>query len=374
MSVRAGELAETNGVKLGNGRVNLKLDAMLGYEANPNRLPAPPVAGDLYSNITPALDYKSSTSSTDLGANLYGNFRNYFGLLGVFAPRLGAELGLQGTFNKSGAVVFSLANTVGRYNDPIVSSAGTRDHVANKTVVGMNIKPGGGALEVNLGYNFLYDVYDTESYLDQIAHEPSAEIRWSFFPKTALYFLASYRLASYRAGATTFVPLTLGITGNFTSKLSAELAAGWSQSVDNIETNLPITGIARVQYSPTPSMRFKLGFEREFIPVAGFGFSEDNQFRFEYSQIIGARISIALGASFNLQSFGASNIVGLTLAAGTRADQFATADASVDIKVLPWLTASIYEALEMRRSAGGTGYNDPSYTHNDTSLRLTFHY
>lgn len=373
ISARSGKLADTNGIKLGKGRLHLSLDAISGFESNPARINTN-TSSDVYLSVRPAADFKSRTDDTQLGAKLSASFRNYLGIQVKQAARITGELGLDGSFNRTGKVTLKIGNTVGRYSDPLPGGGASRDHFANRANVRVGLKPGGGALVFNLGYDFLFDTYDNEPNLDQLAHEPSAEVRWSFFPKTSLYFLASYRLSSFRNGNISFVPLTLGLLGNLTSKFSVELAGGWSQPVDRVETGLPVTGALRLQYSPSASMRLKVGFERVFLPVAGFGHSENNRLRLEYSHIIGSRISLTLGGGFNLQTFGASNISGLSINAGARKDQFATADASLDFRLTPWLTITLYEALEIRSSTGGTGFQDPSYLHNDIYLRFAFHY
>ena len=142
----------------------------------------------------------------------------------------------------------------------------------------LTLRPGGRALEFDFGYLFYWQQYDADSLDDQHRHGGVFEARWKFFPKTAFVFRGEVtRFIPFEDGEGGFagtrggtpIAVTAGAVGQVTAKLSAELTAGYGDTLSD-DPNLSIRGPignAILTYDFTPSTSLSIGYRRHIQPI-----------------------------------------------------------------------------------------------------------
>jgi hypothetical protein len=180
-------------------------------------------------------------------------------------------------------------------------------NVGNANLV---LRPGGGALEVRLGYSNRLSLYDDLPQSQR--HGVAFETLWKFFPKTALVFNAdlSFFSAENQAGALDTLRsspynITLGLRGQLTQRLTAELAAGLGDSLtwntdffSDLATTNQRTVIARVMlaYAIFDSSEIAAGYDRTIVPIIQLNsYSVDSPY---------LRLKVGIGPRLNFQALG----------------------------------------------------------------------
>lgn len=98
------------------------------------------------------------------------------------------------------------------------------------------VAPGGGLLDMRLGYDFSATVFEDSLYtsLTSLQHQISLRGRWRFLPRTALIFDGTQGFISYPNGGfkTDSHPLRtqLGVNGLITNSFALLAEAGWGAS------------------------------------------------------------------------------------------------------------------------------------------------
>lgn len=148
----------------------------------------------------------------------------------------------------------------------------------NRLEARVTLRPGGRALEFDIGYLSYFQQYDDDTLDDQQRHGGVFEARWKFFPKTAFVVRGEVtRFVPFEAGSGgssgtrggTPISFTVGAVGQVTTKLSAELTAGYGDTLsddDDLSIRGPV-GNAIVTYQFTPSTSFSVGYRRRIQPI-----------------------------------------------------------------------------------------------------------
>ena len=195
----------------------------------------------------------------------------------------------------------------------------------NKAKVGLGIKPGGGQLRLNLGYQNIFENYSGESLkaLNALDHEFSLNIELEFLPKTAWYLFGSYSMHDYydwklsdtnsrriSPSDPSSSPLRVitGLYGRITGRFSLNGSVGYgntfnaSDTLENYNMLLAkLEGI--VKFSERTQLKF--GFERDFRPLVTYAWRADNKPYLELKQwFVSDQIKLYLYFAYSFVQYG----------------------------------------------------------------------
>lgn len=380
-----------DGLKVGPGRLRLGIDAEGRYDsmvgagsfgilgggdssANPGD-----GVGKLRGNLNldvPGQNYKLTlTGGVD--------WNQYFGLF-VNTSAL-SFLGANGAFglnvNPNGAVGFELTDGFSRSDrttNPIFGLGVIS--LSNNLRGRLRLKPGGGALEGGLSFDYIADRFTPQASLaddsgatgvgacpgnDPTCDPTKARVynadtlrfgidgKWRLLPKTGITFESTFALRSYPNAdpSVTNVPATplralLGFGTLLTTRLSFNVKAGY-QGMFFSDTAVAAlhTWLAQGElgYRLTETLQLRGGYVRSFDPVGGqliyFGNNRIfGDFRAQFSRLV-----LAAGASFDVISFGGVLRQDVAFAVNGRADY----------NVTDWMRVGGGLAFNTRSSSSG---------------------
>ncbi|MCA9554381.1 MAG: hypothetical protein KC933_30375 [Myxococcales bacterium] len=257
------------------------------------------------------------------------------------------------------------------------------------------LRPGGRALELDLGYGIEASIYNfsrtdgTNTQTSQIPygfiHSGIFEARWKFFPKTAFvfhadvgYFTASNQGAAVSTYSALPLHIYLGAIGQVTTRLNAEITVGDGDTLSseggNFTTRGPI-GTAILTYAFNSTTNLSLGYRRTIQPeVIVNSYSSDAPFvRFKAG--IGGRLVLSLFGEYQFRKYARSG----TLTNGERINAgVAMADARVEYWFFPWLNAAISYRLQMQNPSTVTDEANnillQDFVRHQAFLSVGFHY
>lgn len=289
----------TTGFPIGEkSRIHTELSVGAGYDSNPLRndealgqQPDP----DGRVLVRPGVVVAVPGSSVRFGLGAHASIFQYFGLSNTNQrgnTQIGADANLDFALgSKSSVVGFSLSNTFVRtpsYFDQVGTIGADEVKLkqwANQGVARLTLRPGGGALEFDLGYTNTLNLYDE---LDKsMQHGAIFETRYKFLPKTAAVFHADFTVfevlgefenASIPTRPSTPYNITLGLVGQLTSRISVDVAAGFGDSLTwDLDQGLfsELTDTNRRTFIANAGGRYEfsegsfvgLGYSRRIIPI-----------------------------------------------------------------------------------------------------------
>ncbi len=149
------------------------------------------------------------------------------------------------------------------------------DRNLNEVGFRLRIKPGGGRLELQIGYAFGIDLWEVDALkpYDNFYHHSTIRLLWKFLPKTAVYIQGDNVAYQYRNPNAGVIrpegyPLRViaGLNGLLTAKLSFDLYAGYANGFYQAGPS-PNTGIAGVSltWRPYALSSGTLSYRHDFI-------------------------------------------------------------------------------------------------------------
>jgi len=183
------------------------------------------------------------------------------------------------------------------------------------------LRPGGRALEFDLGYGLLLNGYDDLPV--GTTHSGIFEARWKFFPKTAFLFHADvgYFNPTNQTETTTFTAIPLhvyfGAIGQVTSRLNAEVTLGYGDTLSdgggNFTTRGPIGNIIAT-YNFSDATSLSVGYRRTVMPeVVVNSYSADMPF-LKFQLGLFGRLRLSLYGDYQYRRYGRSARGDLTAA------------------------------------------------------------
>lgn len=157
------------------------------------------------------------------------------------------------------------------------------------------IHPGGGALDISLGYLFNIVFFDDFTDGNYLSHDMQLRASWRFYPKTMAFLEASGSLRDWNSSPKfggTFVDsnnlrVAAGLSGFFTKRLATLVKVGYGNSFhDEGKSFSHVIGQAELQYKITRGVLLAGGFLRDFRNSFFSNFYAENrsylrgQFRF----------------------------------------------------------------------------------------------
>lgn len=370
-----------NGIKVGDGRLHPSLAlegrydslAVVGSFSGGS-------AGDVIVHVVPGLRLELPSDSVALDLNVKGDYNDY---TGAVANTTGLSFfGLQGDmtadFNRRGKFAFQLGDRIVRSDrtNSLAFGVGVLS-TYNDAHARATMRPGGGAIEFGLAYDFAFENFDTRFGASPAASEVSnsnylnnsgeLDFRWRFLPKTALVADLSYGVRTYLTEASNVgsspIRVMAGFAGLITPRVSLSLKGGYGYSnlTSGTNFNSPI-GQAEVGYSFSELTTAHLGYVRSFESVpSAFGFYSDDRVYADLTAQFMTKLMTTLYAGYDYLNFG-----------GQQFDTNLGVTASLDYAVGSWFKVGAGYGLTNRGSnKGGSGYN---YTRHEVFVRTTATY
>jgi len=242
---------EGDGIKLGDRLVlHLGVGAQLRYDSNVFYESTNPTQA-LVLQLTPNFALSTRPASRDgqphkfdfrlSGGLNYNEFVAYSGNTSNRPPRqFNVNAGAAATILPTGPVTLDLFDNYVRMSYPPYQKT-TFNYNADVNELGtrLRIKPGGGRLELQLGYTFgiyLWETKAQETY-NLFYHHSNIRLLYKFLPKTSVYLMADNIAYQYQSSATdrqafdrpNGYPLRIvaGLNGLLTSKLTFDVYGGY---------------------------------------------------------------------------------------------------------------------------------------------------
>jgi hypothetical protein len=382
--------AAADGFKVGSGRLQTSLEAETHHVVNPGYLYDHPPK-DVYFVVRPkaVLELPSDALALKLSADF--EYRKYMGLdlpgtanLSTMAGHLGGSLHV----NKDGAVGLRVNELFTRQADTgNETSSFLLLHLTNDLGVGLDYRPGGGALVVTADYSLWYDHYDRNQQalvspgaLDNLSHRPSLRFTWKFLPRTGLFveglgILTSYPGGSYNAfglrvaknPSTNLLLVYAGLVGAVTSRINALLKVGYGDTFST-DRYRSVAGQAELEYLLSDSGRMRLGYQRTVTPTSFFSWVAIDRTYLTATQLLWGSTEISLSLEYSHLYYGLG-----VIAPSRRTDDAVTGSFGVEHHFRGWLSLALFERLDRRMSAwrapNGTKVG---YLQNDVFLRVIF--
>ncbi len=349
--------AEVRGQGLGfpvtpKARLHVGIDTSIGYDTNPFRAPAgvpgQTVLADAKAAFRPGLELNvpGSNYAFDLRGGVH--IVQFFGTEGSANSRFGGDVGAGLMLGSGRSVVgFELIENLTRTPSFFAFGSAARPQATgstgpsgfanigadeyalaqwyNRGLANFVLRPGGGALEVRLGYGNEINAYDDTATAGGTIGNPTAirhlfnfETKLRFLPRTALVLGADLSLfgTNNNGGVTreaTPINASVGVQGQLTERLQLSLRAGYSDALvwnsgyfsggeadTNIRTPLFIVG---VDYD-LGSVALGLGYVRNVRPIIFSDAFVVDAFRAKVQWAPGnGRLVLTLGGQAEIRTF-----------------------------------------------------------------------
>ncbi len=406
------------GVKIGDGRLHLQLDLQGRYDTFATLDAANNPVGDFLFDIRPGLklNIPSPIFAFDLAADADGIlYANNPGL-----DRILADGALAIGINRAGVVGLDIADQFNRSdNNTMVALPFAIISDFNDAGAKLGIRPGGGALAIEPGYDFIYEHFEPAStggftvcssgtplcdpslasLMDFYEHKVSLNLRWRFLPKTALLLGGDYIFVNYLnagAGPSANAPMdivdgTVGVAGLLTSRVEIVLKAGYAQTllgasdaaIPGLVTsgeNRTFIGQAQIGYLFSETGNLKVGVVRLLNPAPTLlSDYTDTRPYLAFRWLLAGRLTLHLDASYDIFNY---QLDSEGSPAG-RTDGSLRIDVGPEFEILRWLrVAAGYDFTDLQSTDpaafgayhtssifGGAGYNN-----HEVYLRVTLAY
>jgi Putative beta-barrel porin 2 len=351
---------------------------------------------DILFHVRPGLRLAAPGSRLDFDANAALDWTRYTGWLGATTSQLsylGATAGATLEVGKGGPLTFHVGeqfNRSDRTTNPAIG-LGTLTN-ANTLGASLTARPGGGAIEATLGYDFALESYqsynpntgagaggdannDPSQYskFSNQTHKVELNSRWRFLPKTAVILDGSWAFRVYDSSsvnvATSPLRVEAGLAGLLTEKVRITLRAGWMKMFAASGSEFQsVIGLGEVGWNPTETAGLTLGLSRSAEPVSStYGWYDDWRAYLQGRIALGGRAQLTGGARIDRIAFADPATAG----AANRTDTQAALDLAVDVEVMRLLHVLGGTTVTSRSSSAGGYY---TYSRAEAWLKLQFSY
>ena len=359
----------TSGFPIGEkSRIHTTFETGVGFDSNRDRFDDDPDGtrddgqlSDWRAIFRPGLEIDVPGSSFRLNLRSMLTITQFFGTGQTTADTsYGGSIGLSTQLGSEQSIVsFKLENELVRTptlfdeSGTIASDERRFRQWFNDGSARLTLRPGGRALELDLGYRnrlSLYDADGDDGLPQGQQHGGIFEARWRFLPKTVLLFhgdVSTYIVGNdssnplFRTSEGLPIHVYVGAIGQVTSRLQAELTAGYGDTLtedSNRGVRGPI-GSAILKYAVTESINISGGYRRTIEPtVVLSAYSSDAAF-LQFQSIFFGRLLFSAFGQYELRSFADLPGVG-GLSNGSSAN-LVIADARTEYWFFEWLRASL---------------------------------
>jgi hypothetical protein len=360
-------LAQTTGVGFPIGeksRIHTNLDLGVGFDSNPDRYDegGDDDVSDWKALIRPGLAVNVPGSSLSFDMRTQLSINQYFGIGTAADTTFGALIGAKlRAGQQDSAVGFQLdeilVRTPATIDDlgSVASDERRFKEWANRLQALLTLRPGGGALEFDVGYFNELSYFD-ENLPDSGRHGGIFEAKLRFLPKTAVLFHSDISFYDAERDTKKASPynVTLGLVGQVTPRFSVDVEAGFGDALSwtgdffsEVAESNTRTFICRVEgtYDLLSSSRITAGFRRQVKPVILLDNYTANTGYARFVLGLGARLALGLYASYEAREYGNPSDASANLLIG---------DARIDYWFFDFLTAAINYRVLKQDASGET--------------------
>jgi hypothetical protein len=298
--------------------------------------------------ITPGLRLKNPNGSwLKLSLETSAGIHQYFSSdeNATKQGRISAEADFRSDFFPKSVVGFFVQDTFRREVQPRnLSTSSTYDRNFNHAEAGIQVRPGGGALQFGLSYAFNLDLYDTFHNGDMYYHEARLLGTWDFLPKTTALLDVNFRKMDWKHPQVGLrensMPLRaqLGVKGFITKKLAIVLKAGFGKGFYATGTDYQnFIGEASVGYKFTPTTILDGGYVRDFSDSYYANWYVGDSAFLNFSQQIVHRVDFRLSGKYTHVAYNEFQPAGVTVNQAARRDHALQGRAGIDVGILRYL-------------------------------------
>jgi Putative beta-barrel porin 2 len=359
------------GAKLGEGTLlHASLGADIGYDSNVFYSANPTSA--TVAHVTPAADISNASRDGsapdavyyDLAASLV--YREY--LSGgdavrsqrAFNPTVAGLL----RFSSRQTLSLSLSDTFARSQDPpYAPDLPVITHDRNAALLQLKLAPGGGRIQVVLGFTNVLDVYEDDPYKggSNMTNTGTLDLSWRWLPKTALFVQVSQGAVTYlesNSGRFASYPFSAmaGLRGLLTQKLALKLAAGYSYGFYASGGVNPsgfgdVILIGEINYIMSMTSQAGLGYTHEFqnSPFVGNFYNLDAVYG-ALRELIGGRVAVSASGRFENRAY-----YGTEAGIKGRTDKIVTAGLTADYMIQRVFYLGVGYTLSFASTNNSTG-------------------
>jgi len=393
-----------NGLKVGDGRLHPfvdlepRLDTAAGFfpvgaGGTPSLNPSPEVV----MHLRPGVKFELPSNAVSIDFNGAVEYLYFTGLLtpgSYVASRLEGAADLAVTVNRQGSVELQAGDDFS-YSDKtrnLALGVGALS-LFNEARAQLDIRPGGGALEISPRGAFGLEQFQplslvppagcnvpscnpaNVSQMNYTNFRAGLDGRWKFLPKTAIVLESNFDARGY-ANTTFNSPALLlrvvgGLQGLLTTKVAVVAKAGWGYDFatpPTAGTNAnTFIGHLELSYLMTEASVFKVGYYRTLEPTPVYQTSRDDRIYGDARLLLSGRLT--------LRAYGSVDFLGFN-GGVDRFDTALTLDPGAEYQILPWLFAAAGYTLTTRTSSGAnaSAASTDKYTRHEAHVRITAAY
>jgi len=367
---------------------------------------------DLILRLSPGLRAKIDDKSKTLAMGLLVTYNLYTGIEDKRTfdnysnlSSLHFDTNLLGEFNKDGNVIVQASNNLKRHSRPdqISIENGLHTNLFEDFLLSLYIKNTEDTLGLKIASGIQTNYFEEPAFSKHNFWNSRNTLygQWKFFPKTAVFFNASFIYQDYyNAGdyrdAQRSMPLSVfaGALGQVTPKISLRLSGGYTNSFSHDMHHDGVAGLEFV-FKQSQNTLLRLGYIRSLMPVPVFQYYVLDKVYANVTQKFFNRLLLKFDANYSHYAYG-KNVRYPTLdnrnnpetvtnpATGTtktltttqksidREDHVVKIEPAVSYNFLPWLGLSLQYTFETRQTpywsaqrvatTGGTISSDVTYT------------
>ncbi len=372
--------AQTNGVRVGNGRLHPSLDLQVGYDsfAGVGFEGGSEATGDLLLRILPGLSLEVPGPTAIFNLDAKADYNRYLGI-DVRGTRalsyLGGNAHLGLVLNPGSRFTLELGDRFSHSDRTSAVGLGVGVlSLFNEVYAAASISPGGGAFILRPVYSFAFEGFlssrtisplsDEADRFNYLSHRPGMEISWRFLPKTALVLdvrsdIRRYPDEDFNVSSNALYAL-LGVSGLITPRIAIVARGGYGNSFvpedelsGDIENYQSFIGQLDGTYILSQTARFKAGVARTFFPVSRLGWYGDNRVYASGQALFAGRLLTELEGAVHFLNY-----------AQGRQDVLLNPSLKAGYQITPWLNVGLGYRFSLRRS-DEDGLDIPAATEYD---------
>ncbi len=229
----------------------------------------------------------------------------------------------------------------------------------NRAGAQVAIHPGGGALNVRLGYGYVFNFFDEFDKGEYQEHEFEFLTTWRFYPKTAAFLSATGSMKDWDSSDSSTVVLndnkplrvTAGLNGYFTKKIAALLSVGYGAAFYEKGPDFEhVIGQAEMTYKITPTILTAVGYRRNFSDSYYANYYGDDSVYLRANMRFARRVGLTLLGSFHFLRYAELDPVlnedldtkyKASVSQIERLDQALNLHAQVSVDITRWIGVSL---------------------------------
>lgn len=267
------------------------------------------------------------------------------------------NVGVSGDFKlgilPKGAVTVWLVDTFRRtLATGFPESSATFNRNANKAGATVSIHPGGGALDISLGYRYSLTFFDDFESGDSQSHDLMFRTTWRFYPKTLALLEATASLMDWDKEASfsglnvdnNQVRVYAGLSGFITKRLATLFKVGYGNSLHSEgPTYSSVIGQAELQYKFSTRVLGAAGYLRNYRTGFWANFTGEDRVYMRWQLGFHRRFGMDVYAAFGMLKYAEFDPSSADYAVNQveREDQQVLGHVRFNINVARWLGVSL---------------------------------